>query len=132
MMAAAQNFVRSVFCNVGLPYVLVSDSGTRFTSAFWTSLHTVLGSTLTFGSLNNHHNTTIKVELVTSAASQLRNLQLAALRCQRTSLSNATTGWSSSRRGWSNFAINDLASPATRPSTAESTTPTTASTFAAL
>ena len=34
---AARNFVASVFRDVGLPDVLVSDRDTRFTSAFWTS-----------------------------------------------------------------------------------------------
>ena len=55
---AARNFV---FRDVGLPEVLVSDRGARFTSAFWTSLHEALGASLTFGS-PHHHNTTSKVE----------------------------------------------------------------------
>jgi hypothetical protein len=41
---AARNFVASVFHDVGLPDVLVSDSDTRFTSAFWTGLHAALGA----------------------------------------------------------------------------------------
>jgi hypothetical protein len=50
---------------VGLLDVLVSDSDTRFTSAFWTELHAALGASLIFGSLL-HHNTTsnLKVERV--------------------------------------------------------------------
>jgi hypothetical protein len=58
---AARNFVGSVFRDVGLPDVLVTDRDTRFTSAFWTGLHAALGSTLIFGS-PHHHNTTSKVE----------------------------------------------------------------------
>ena len=34
---AASNFVGSVFRDVGLPDVLVSDRDTRFTSEFWTA-----------------------------------------------------------------------------------------------
>ena len=39
---AARNFVGSVFRDAGLPGVLASDRGTRFTSAFWTGLQTVV------------------------------------------------------------------------------------------
>jgi hypothetical protein len=39
---AARNFVSSVFQDVGLPDVLVSDSDTCFTSAFQTWLHAAL------------------------------------------------------------------------------------------
>ena len=46
---AARNFVASVFRDVGLPDVLVSDRDTRFTSAFWTGLHEALGASLIFG-----------------------------------------------------------------------------------
>ena len=60
---AARNFVASVFRDVGLPDVLVSDRDTRFTSAFWTGLHAALGASLIFGS-PHHHNTTSKVERV--------------------------------------------------------------------
>jgi transposase InsO family protein len=60
---AARNFVASVFRDVGLPDVLVSDRDTRFTSAFWTGLHAALGVSLIFGS-PHHHNTTSKVERV--------------------------------------------------------------------
>jgi hypothetical protein len=60
---AAHNYVGSVFRDVGLPDVLVSDRDTRFTSAFWTALHAALGSSLIFGS-PHHHNTTSKVERV--------------------------------------------------------------------
>ena len=60
---AARNFVASVFRDVGLPDVLVSDRDTRFTSAFWTGLHEALGASLVFGS-PHHHNTTSKVERV--------------------------------------------------------------------
>ena len=52
-----------MFRDVGLPEVLVSDRDTRFTSAFLTSLHEALGSSLIFGS-QHHHNTTSKVERV--------------------------------------------------------------------
>ena len=41
---AARNFVTSVFRDMGLPDVLVSDRDTRFTSAFWVSLHETLGA----------------------------------------------------------------------------------------
>jgi hypothetical protein len=41
---AARNFVASVFRDVGLPDVLVSDRDTRFTSALWTGLHAALGA----------------------------------------------------------------------------------------
>ena len=58
---AADNFISSVFRDVGLPDVIVSDRDTRFTSGFWTSLHAALGSLLVFGS-PHHHNTTAKVE----------------------------------------------------------------------
>jgi hypothetical protein len=60
---AARNFVSSVFRDVGLPDVLVSDRDTRFTSAFWTGLHAALGSSLVFCS-PHHHNTTGKVERI--------------------------------------------------------------------
>jgi hypothetical protein len=60
---AARNYVGSVFRDVGLPDVLVSDRDTRFTSAFWTALHTALGASLILGSLH-HHNTGSKVERV--------------------------------------------------------------------
>ena len=58
---AAENFTASVFRDVGLPDVIVSDRDPRFTSEFWTSLHAALGSSLIFGS-PYHHNTTAKVE----------------------------------------------------------------------
>ena len=51
---------------MGLPYMLVSNSDTRVTSAFWTALHAVLGALLIFGSLH-HHNTTSKVKWVNRA-----------------------------------------------------------------
>ena len=60
---AARNFVASVFRDVGLPDVLVSDRDTRFTSAFSTGLHAALGVSLIFGS-PHHNNTTSKVERV--------------------------------------------------------------------
>ncbi len=60
---AARNHVGSVFRDVGLPDVLVSDRNTRFISAFWTALHAVLGASLLFGS-PYHHNTTRNVERV--------------------------------------------------------------------
>ncbi len=41
---AARNYAESVFLCVGLPDVLVSNSDTRFTGAFWTALHAALGS----------------------------------------------------------------------------------------
>jgi hypothetical protein len=53
---AARNFVSSVFHDLGLPDMLVSDRDTRFTSAFWTDLHAALGASLVFGS--PHHNNT--------------------------------------------------------------------------
>ena len=62
---AARNFVASVFRDVGLPDVLVSDRDTRFMRAFWTSLHEALRASLIFGS-QHHHNTTSKVERVNS------------------------------------------------------------------
>ena len=60
---AADNFVRSVFRDVGLPDVLVSDRDPRFTSDFWTSLHAALGTSLIFGS-PYHHNTNSRTERV--------------------------------------------------------------------
>ena len=51
---AARNFIGSVFRDVGLPDVLGSDRDTRFTSAFWTGLHTALGTSLIFGSPHHH------------------------------------------------------------------------------
>jgi hypothetical protein len=62
----ACNFVAclaSVFRNVGLQDVLVSDRDTRFTSPFWTGLHAALGASLVFGS-PHRYNTTNKVECV--------------------------------------------------------------------
>ena len=53
------DFVRSVFRDVGLPDVLVSYRDPRFTSDFWTSLHAALaplGTSLIFGS-SYHHET---------------------------------------------------------------------------
>ena len=47
----------SVFRDVGLPDVLVSDRDTRFTSAFWAGLHAALGASLVYGS-PHHHKTT--------------------------------------------------------------------------
>ncbi len=41
---AARNYVGLAFRDVGLTDVLVSDRGTRFTSAFWTALHAALGA----------------------------------------------------------------------------------------
>ena len=61
----------SVFCDVGLPDV--SDSDTRFTSAFWTSLHEALGASLIFGS-PHHHNTTSKVERVNGVIADVLRL----------------------------------------------------------
>jgi hypothetical protein len=63
---AARNFVASVFRDVGLQDVLVSDRNTRFTSAFWTGLHAALGASLIYCS-PHHHNTTSKVEHVNGA-----------------------------------------------------------------
>jgi hypothetical protein len=62
---AAPNFVSSVFRDVGLPDVLVSDRNrdTRLTSAFWTGLRAALGSSPVFGS-PLEHNTTGKVERI--------------------------------------------------------------------
>jgi hypothetical protein len=63
LATAARNFVSSLFRDVGLPDVLVSDRDTRFTTAFWNDLHAALGASLVFGSLY-HHNNTSKVERV--------------------------------------------------------------------
>ena len=60
---AAWNFLPSVFRDLGLPDVLVSDRDTRFTSAFWVGQHETLGASLIFGS-PHHHCTTSKVERV--------------------------------------------------------------------
>ena len=46
---AAHNFVASVFRDVGLPDVLVSDRDMR-SSAFWTGLRAALGASLIYGS----------------------------------------------------------------------------------
>ena len=58
-----RNLVGSVFRDVGLPDVLVSDRDTRFTSALWTGLHAALGASLVYGS-PHHPKTTSKVERV--------------------------------------------------------------------
>ena len=71
------NFVFSVFRNVCLPYVLVCD--TRFTSAFWTSLHEALGASLIFGS-PHQHNTTSNVERVNGVIADVL-LSFACDRC---------------------------------------------------
>jgi hypothetical protein len=55
---AARNFVSSVFRDVGLPDMLVSDRNMRFTSAFWTDMHTALGASLVFGSPHHRALTT--------------------------------------------------------------------------
>ena len=60
---AARNFVVSVFRDLRLPDVLVSDRDTHFTSAFWTCLHAATGVLLIFCS-PHHHSTTRKVERV--------------------------------------------------------------------
>jgi hypothetical protein len=62
-LAAATNFMSSVFRDVGLPDTLVSDRDTRFTSEFWTALHAALGTSLIFGS-PYHHNTNSRTERV--------------------------------------------------------------------
>ncbi len=59
---AARNFVGSVFRDVGLPDVPVSDRDTRFTSAFWTGLHKALGSSPIFR-VSSPHSHTSKVDL---------------------------------------------------------------------
>ena len=69
---AARNFVASVFHDVGLPYTIVSYQDCLFTAEFWTSLHRALGSTLILG-LQEHHNTTSKVELVNSVTGAVGN-----------------------------------------------------------
>ena len=74
---AARNFVGSLFRDVGLPDVLVQDSDTRFTSAFWTCLHVALGASLVYGS-QHHHSTTSKVERVNK-----RHRRRLALLCRR-------------------------------------------------
>ena len=71
---AARNFVASVFRDVGLQDVLVSDRDTRFTSAFWTGMHAVLCATLIVGwqQLQHHHNTTTsKVEHINGTISDV-------------------------------------------------------------
>ena len=52
-------FIGSVFRDVDLPDVLVSESyrDTRFTSSFCTALHAALGASLIFSSLHHHYNT---------------------------------------------------------------------------
>ena len=68
-LTAARNCVASVFRDVGLPNVLVSDSDTLFTSAFWTSLHGALGASLIFGSPPHTTSTVKRVNGVNAASS---------------------------------------------------------------
>jgi hypothetical protein len=96
---AARNFVASVFRDVGLPDVLVSDRDTRFTSAFWTGLHAALGSSLIFGS-PHHHNTTSKVERVNGVIADVL----------RSFASDRGDDWPE-LTPLVEFAINDSASP---------------------
>ncbi len=69
---AARNFVGSVFREVGLPDVLVSDRNTRFTSVFWTALHAALGASLIFGSPHHHNTTSASTETYGVIADVLR------------------------------------------------------------
>ncbi len=62
---ATRNFVASVFRDVALPDVLVSDRD----SAFWTALHAALGGS------PHHHTTTRKV-------GRPHRLHLALIRCR--------------------------------------------------
>ena len=54
---AARHFVASVFRDVRLPDVIVSDRDTRFAGA-WTGLHAALGASLIFGSPPHQYRNT--------------------------------------------------------------------------
>ena len=99
----------SVFRDVGLPDVLVSDRDTRFTtrftSAFWTCLHAALGASFIYGS-PHHHNTTSKVEHINGVIADVL----------RSFAGERTDDWPA-RVPLVEFAINDSVSPLTRPST---------------
>ena len=98
----------SVFRDVGLPDVLVSDRDTRFTtrftSAFWTCLHAALGASFIYGS-PHHHNTTSKVEHINGVIADVL----------RSFAGERTDDWPA-RVPLVEFAINDSVSPLTRPS----------------
>ena len=96
---AADNFVASVFRDVGLPDTLVSDRDTRFTSEFWTSLHVALGTSLIFGS-PHHHNTNARTERVNGVIADVL----------RSFVSERQDNWPS-LIPLVEFAINDSASP---------------------
>ncbi len=68
--AAATNFMSSVFRDVGLPDILVSDRDTRFTSEFWTALHAALSTSLIFGS-PYHLNTNSRTERVNAVIADM-------------------------------------------------------------
>ena len=89
----------SVFRDVGLPDVLVSDRDTRFTSEFWTALHAALGTTLVFGS-PHHHNTNAKTERVNGVIADVL----------RSFVSERQDDWPA-LLPLVEFAINDSASP---------------------
>ena len=96
---AADNFIASVFRDVGLPDTLVSDRDTRFTSEFWTSLHAALGTSLIFGS-PHHHNTNARTERVNGVIADVL----------RSFVSERQDNWPS-LIPLVEFAINDSASP---------------------
>ncbi len=96
---AARNFDSSVFRDVGLPDVFISDRNTRFTSAFWIGLHAALGSSLVFGS-PHHHNTTGKVEHINGVIADV----------VRSFANECGVDWPA-LVPLVEFAINDLASP---------------------
>ena len=96
---AATNFVSSVFRDVGLPDVLVSDRDTRFTSDFWTALHAALGTALVFGS-PHHHNTNAKTERVNGVIADVLRAFVAERQDNWPALIPLVE-----------FAINDSASP---------------------
>jgi len=99
---AASNFVGSVFRDVGIPDVLVSDRDTRFTSEFWPALYAALGTTLVFGS-PHHHNTNAKTERVNGAIADVL----------RSFVSERQDDWPA-LLPLVEFAINDCASPCAR------------------
>ncbi len=83
---------------VGLPDVLVSDRDrdTRFTSVFWTDLHTALGASLVFGS-QHHHNTMSKVDRLNGVIADIL----------RSFASGGADDWPAELMPLVEFAIND-------------------------
>ena len=85
--------------DVGLPYTIVSNRDCQFTAEFWTSLHSTLGFTLSFGS-QEHHNTTSKVKWINSVIADIL----------RAFINNRQDNWQELTQ-LVDFAINNTACP---------------------